>query len=146
MVLRRIKSTWAAPISRCYSETQTCNHPHVSHLGMRFTTIRNFTPSIVVFFHILLFITFVQYMIDILMSAVLTIRCFMHCAKKPVTTMLTYPWNVQFYIVTTWETPGNHWCWWPNTLIITLASTRAIIKVSRHQHQWFPGVSQVVTM
>ena len=56
------------------------------------------------------------------------------------------PGNVQFYIVTTWETPGNHWCWWPNTLIITLASARAIIKVSGHQHQWFPGVSQVVTM
>ena len=53
---------------------------------------------------------------------------------------------MQFYIVTTWETPGNHWCWWPNTLIITLASARAIIKVSGHQHQWFPGVSQVVTM
>ena len=34
----------------------------------------------------------------------------------------------------------------PNTLIITLASARAIIKVSGHQHQWFPGVSQVVTM
>ena len=31
-------------------------------------------------------------------------------------------------------------------LIITLASARAIIKVSGHQHQWFPGVSQVVTM
>ena len=93
-----------------------------------------------------------------------------HSTEKPVTTMLTYPWkctvlfrtftvrdnarcsvcacvgNVQFYIVTTWETPGNHWCWWPNTLIITLASARAIIKVSGHQHQWFPGVSQVVTM
>ena len=26
------------------------------------------------------------------------------------------------------------------------ASARAIIKVSGHQHQWFPGVSQVVTM
>ena len=25
-------------------------------------------------------------------------------------------------------------------------SARAIIKVSGHQHQWFPGVSQVVTM
>ena len=25
-------------------------------------------------------------------------------------------------------------------------STRALIKVSGHQHQWFPGVSQVVTM
>ena len=33
-----------------------------------------------------------------------------HSTKKPVTTMLTYPGNVQFYIVTTWETPGNHWC------------------------------------
>ena len=69
--------------------------------------------------------------------------------------MLTYPWKctvlhcnhlgntwkplvplVQFYIVTTWETPGNLWCWWPNTLIITLASAQAIIKVSGHQHQW----------
>ena len=29
---------------------------------------------------------------------------------------------------------------------LTLASARAIIKVSGHQHQWFPGVSQVVTM
>ena len=25
-------------------------------------------------------------------------------------------------------------------------SARAIIKMSGHQHQWFPGVSQVVTM
>ena len=25
-------------------------------------------------------------------------------------------------------------------------NARAIIKVSGHQHQWFPGVSQVVTM
>ena len=29
---------------------------------------------------------------------------------------------------------------------LTLAGARAIIKVSGHQHQWFPGVSQVVTM
>ena len=29
---------------------------------------------------------------------------------------------------------------------VRVASTRAIIKVSGHQHQWFPGVSQVVTM
>ena len=29
---------------------------------------------------------------------------------------------------------------------LTLASARAIIKVWGHQHQWFPGVSQVVTM
>ena len=56
------------------------------------------------------------------------------------------PGNVQFYIVTTWETPGNHWCWWPDTLIIARALARVIIKVLGHQHQWFPGVSQVVTM
>ena len=48
-----------------------------------------------------------------------------HSTKKPVTTMLTYPGNVQFYIVTTWETPGNHWCWWPDTLIIA----RALVSV-----------------
>ena len=29
---------------------------------------------------------------------------------------------------------------------LTLASAREIIKVSSHQHQWFPGVSQVATM
>ena len=29
---------------------------------------------------------------------------------------------------------------------LTLASPWAIIKVSDHQHQWFPGVSQVATM
>ena len=39
-----------------------------------------------------------------------SMTCFLLCAKKPIITMLTYPWNVQFYIVTTWETPGNHWC------------------------------------
>ena len=43
-------------------------------------------------------------------SAYETVRAIVHCAKKPVTTVLTYPGNVQFYIVTTWETPGNHWC------------------------------------
>ena len=31
-------------------------------------------------------------------------------------------------------------------LLPMLASARAIIKVSGHQHQWFPGVFQVVTM
>ena len=51
-----------------------------------------------------------------------------------------------FTIVTTWETPGNHWCWWPDTLIIARVLVRVIIKVLGHQHQWFPGVSQVVTM
>ena len=35
---------------------------------------------------------------------------YIHSTKKPVITMLTYPGNVQFYIVTTWETPGNRWC------------------------------------
>ena len=44
--------------------------------------------------------------------------------------MLTYPWKCTVLHCNTWETPGNHWCWWPNTLIITLASARAIIKVS----------------
>ena len=48
------------------------------------------------------------------------------------------PGNVQFYIVTTWETPGNHWYWWPDTLIIVRALARVIIKVLGHQHQWFP--------
>ena len=38
------------------------------------------------------------------------------------------PGNVQFSIVTTWETPGNHWCWWPDTLIIARALARVIIK------------------
>ena len=54
--------------------------------------------------------------------------------------MLTYPWKCTVLHCNHWETPGNHWCWWPDTLIITLASVRAIIKVSGHQHQWFPGV------
>ena len=31
-------------------------------------------------------------------------------------------------------------------LIIARVLARVIIKVSGHQHQWFPGVSQVVTM
>ena len=34
---------------------------------------------------------------------VLSIYPYCHCAKKPVTTMLTYLGNVQFYIVTTWK-------------------------------------------
>ena len=48
-------------------------------------------------------------------STVLACHVNPHCAKKPVTTMLT-------------------------------TSAQAIIKVSGHQHQWFPGVSQAVTM
>ena len=60
--------------------------------------------------------------------------------------MLTYPWKCT---VLHCNHLGNTWkplVLRPNTLIITLASARAIIKVSGHQHQWFPGVSQVVTM
>ena len=33
-----------------------------------------------------------------------------------------------------------------DTLIIDRAVASVIIKVLGHQHQWFPGVSQVVTM
>ena len=107
-----------------------------------------------------------------------------HSAKKPVTTMLTYPWkctvlhcnhlgNTWKPLVSLWikpvhsesETALKHyqmppptegsgaylcvrlWCWWPNTLIVTLTSAQAIIKVLLgHQHQWFPGVSQVITI
>ena len=34
----------------------------------------------------------------------------------------------------------------PHSTKKPVTSARAIIKVSGHQHQWFPGVSQVVTM
>ena len=57
----------------------------------------------------------------------------LHCAKKPVTTMLTYPWKCT---VLHCNHLGNHWCWWPNTLIITLASARAIIKVLETDMSW----------
>ena len=41
------------------------------------------------------------------------------------------------------ETPGND----DQILyIVTLASTRAIIKVSGHQHHWFADVSQVIAL
>ena len=83
---------------------------------------------------------------DILTHAVEkhVLTAFTLCKKASNHHAKSTPRNVQFYIVTTWETPGNHWCWWPDTLIIALV--RVIIKVSGHQHQWFPGVSQVVTM
>ena len=64
--------------------------------------------------------------------------CLLHCAKKPVTTMLTYPWKCTVLHCNHLETTGAD--------DLTLASARAIIKVSGHQHQWFPGVSQVITM
>ena len=32
--------------------------------------------------------------------------------------------------------PGNHWCRWTDTLIITQAPARVIIKVLGHQHWW----------
>ena len=51
--------------------------------------------------------------------------------------MLTYPWKCT---VLHCNHLGNTW------KQLVLASARAIIKVSGHQHQWFPGVSQVVTM
>ena len=43
----------------------------------------------------------------------------------------------------TLQPPGKHL---ETTGADDLASARAIIKVSGHQHQWFPGVSQVGTM
>ena len=68
-----------------------------------------------------------------------------HSTKKPVTTMLTYPWKC---IVLHCNHLGNTWK--PLVLMTQhfdyCPSARAIIKVSGHQHQWFPGVSQVVTM
>ena len=42
-----------------------------------------------------------------------------------------------FQVITTCY---NYQYWWPFTLIITLAGTQAIIKVSGHQHGWlWPG-------
>ena len=64
----------------------------------------------------------------------------LHSTKKPVTSMLTYPWKCT---VLHCNHLGKHL---ETTLADDLASARAIIKVSGHQHQWFPGVSQVVTM
>ena len=58
-----------------------------------------------------------------------------HCAKKPVTTMLTYPWKCT---VLHCHHLGNTWK--PLVLMTRhFDSARAIIKVSGHQHQWFPG-------
>ena len=62
--------------------------------------------------------------------------------------MLTYPWKCTVLHCNHLQL-GNTWkrlVLMTDTLIITLASARAIIKVLGHQHQWFPGVSQVVTM
>ena len=63
-----------------------------------------------------------------------------HSTKKPVTTMLTYPWKCTVLHCNHLETTR------PDTLIIARALAGVIIKVLGHQHQWFPGVSQVVTM
>ena len=73
--------------------------------------------------------------------------CFPTAQKKPVTTMLTYPWKCT---VLHCNHLGNTW----KPLVLMTrhfdyclsASARVIIKVLGHQHQWFPGVSQVVTM
>ena len=60
--------------------------------------------------------------------------------------MLTYPWKCT---VLHCNHLGNTWkplVLMTDTLIIARALARVIIKVSGHQHQWFPGVSQLVTM
>ena len=53
-----------------------------------------------------------------------------------VTTMLAASKNVLF---PSHNHPADHWDWWPFTLIITLAGTWAIIKVSGYQYQWLAG-------
>ena len=60
--------------------------------------------------------------------------------------MLTYPWKCT---VLHCNHLGNTWK--PLVLMtrhfdIARALARVIIKVLGHQHQWFPGVFQVVTM
>ena len=54
-------------------------------------------------------------------------------AKKPPSTSWPscYPplKMSSFQVITT---GANHWCWWPFTLIITLAGARALIKLSGH--------------
>ena len=77
--------------------------------------------------------------------SVLGNQCVAHSTKKPVTTMLTYPWKCTGlhcnHLGNTWKPlvlMTRHFDYCP--------SARVIIKVSGHQHQWFPGVSQVVTM
>ena len=61
--------------------------------------------------------------------------------------MLTYPWKCTVlhcnHLGNTWKPlvlMTRHFDYHPRF------SARAIIKVSGHQHQWFSGVSQVVTM
>ena len=64
--------------------------------------------------------------------------------KKPVTTMLSYPWKCT---VLHCNHLGNTWK--PLVLMtrhFDYCLARVIIQVLSHQHQWFPGVSQVVTM
>ena len=108
-----------------------------------------------------------------------------HSTKKPVTTMLTYPWKCTVlhcnHLGNTWKPLGlmtQHFDYCPSAsegdnqsvrssapvvsrcfpggynvkLYISRGRlawwllARVIIKVLGHQHQWFPGVSQVVTM
>ena len=39
------------------------------------------------------------------------VKCFHALCKKASNHHANHtPGNVQFYIVTSWETPGNHWC------------------------------------
>ena len=44
-----------------------------------------------------------------------------------------------FCSVTTWETPGNHWCWWPDTLIIARALARSVRSSAPVVSRCFPG-------
>ena len=59
---------------------------------------------------------------------------------------LTQTYVLIFFVIYSFYSGDTQSNTFPNTLIITIASAWAIIKVSGHQHQWFPSVSQVVTM
>ena len=58
--------------------------------------------------------------------------------------MLTYPWKCTVlhcnHLGNTWKPLVLMTRHFDYPLIITLASARVIIKVSDHQHQWFPVV------
>ena len=74
-----------------------------------------------------------------------------HSTKKPVTTMLTYPWKCTVlhcnHLGNTWKPlvlMTRHFDYCPSASEGDNQSVRS--SVLGHQHQWFPGVSQVVTM
>ena len=65
-----------------------------------------------------------------------------HSTQKPVTTILTYPRKCTVFHC---NHLGNTW----KPLVLMTRHfdyCPSANKVSGHQHQWFPGVSQVVTM